>query len=92
MEENPSEFCRGVRHSPPTRGVNWSDLDVDDKKLSIATTRICRLTEAGLTLEMIAADFIRRRIAPLHKKGRPARDFRNAADIMRLRTGVGDMP
>ena len=39
---------------------------------------------AGLTLEMIGADFIRRRIAPLHNKGRPAWDFRNAADFMRL--------
>ena len=37
---------------------------------------------------MIAADFIHCRIAPLHKKGRPTWDFRNAADIMRLRTGL----
>ena len=43
---------------------------------------------AGLTLEMIGADFIRRRIAPLHNKGRPAWLFRNAADIMRLRPGL----
>ena len=43
---------------------------------------------AGLTLEMIGADFIRRRIAPLHNKGRPAWDFRNAADVMRLRPGL----
>ena len=43
---------------------------------------------AGLTLEMIGADFLRRRIAPLHNKGRPAWLFRNAADIMRLRTGL----
>nr|XP_040253432.1 uncharacterized protein LOC109765811 [Aegilops tauschii subsp. strangulata] len=37
---------------------------------------------------MIGADFIHRRIAPLHNKGRPAWDFRNAADIMRLRPGL----
>ena len=43
---------------------------------------------AGLTLEMIGADFIRRRIAPLHNKGRPAWDFRNVADIMRPRPGL----
>ena len=53
-----------------------------------ATTRIHRLTSAGLTLEMIGADFIRRRIAPLHNKGRPDWDFRNAADVMRLRPGL----
>ena len=34
---------------------------------------------------MIGADFIRRRITPLHKKGRPAWLYTNAADIMRLR-------
>ena len=54
----------------------------------IATARILCLTEAGLTLEMIGADFIRRRIAPLHNKGRPAWLFTNAADIMRLRPGL----
>ena len=43
---------------------------------------------AGLTLEMIGADFIHRRIAPLHNKGRSAWDFRNAADIMTLRPGL----
>ena len=43
---------------------------------------------AGLTLEMIGADFIHRRIAPLHNKGRSAWDFRNAADIMRLRPSL----
>ena len=88
MEENPPEFGRGVRREPLLRGVDWSDLDPNDKKFSIATTRIRRLTEAGLTLEMITVDFIRRRIALLHKKGRPAWDFRNAANMMRLRTGL----
>ena len=37
---------------------------------------------------MIGADFIGRRSAPLHNKGRPAWDFRNAADVMRLRPGL----
>ena len=76
VEENPPEFCRGVRREQLLHGTNWSDLDANDKKFSIATTRIHRLTEAGLTLEMIAEDFIRRRITPLHNKGRPAWDSR----------------
>ena len=37
---------------------------------------------------MIWADFLRRRIAPLHNKGRPAWLSMNAADIMRLRPGL----
>ena len=50
--------------------------------------QIHRLAAAGLTLEMIGADFIRRHIAPLHNKGKPAWLFTNAADIMRLCPGL----
>ena len=72
VEKDPPAFCE-VRRVPPVRISDWSDVDADDEKLMIATTRILRLTEAGLTLEMIGADFIRRRIAPLHDKGRTRR-------------------
>ena len=48
VEENPPEFCRGVRREPLLRGADWSDLDPNDKKFSIATTRIRRLTEVRL--------------------------------------------
>ena len=51
-EEDPQEFCR-VRQAPPVRRNDWSNVDADDAKLTVATTRILRLTEAGLTLEMI---------------------------------------
>ena len=83
----PPAFCE-VRQVAPVRGKDWGDVDVNDEKLTIATTRIRRLTRAGLNLEMIGADFIRRRIAPLHDKGKPAWLFVNAADIMRLRPGL----
>ena len=59
VEEDPQEFCR-VRQAPPVHRVGWSNVDADDEKLTVATTRIHRLTMAGLTLEMIGADFIRR--------------------------------
>jgi hypothetical protein len=42
------------------RGKDWSDLDPQDKKLTIAITRIHRLKVAGLTIEMVGADFPRR--------------------------------
>ena len=86
-EKDPPDFCR-VRGVPPVRRGDWSYVDADEVKLTVATTRILCLTEARLTLEMIGADFIRRRIAPLHNKGRPAWLFTNAADIMRLRPGL----
>jgi hypothetical protein len=37
---------------------------------------------------MVGADFLRRRIAPLQDRKRPAWEFKNAADIMRLRPGL----
>ena len=86
-EDDPQEFCR-VRQAPPVRRNDSGDVDAQDDKLKIATTRIHRLTVAGLTLEMIGADFLRRRIAPLHNKGRSSWLFQNAADIMRLRPGL----
>ena len=58
-DENLPEFWK-VRRAPPVRGSDWSNVDADDEKLKVATTRIHRLTMAGLTLEMIGADFIRR--------------------------------
>nr|XP_040258434.1 nucleolar and coiled-body phosphoprotein 1-like [Aegilops tauschii subsp. strangulata] len=39
---------------------------------------------------MIGADFLRRGIAPLQNKGRPAWEYRNAADIIRLRSGLNN--
>ena len=83
-EQDPPAFC-AVRQELPVRGNDWGNINFDDAKLMIATTRILRLTEAVLTLEMIGADFIRRQIAPLHNKGRPAWLFTNPANIMRLR-------
>ena len=86
-EEDPPAFCE-VRRAPPVRRSDWSDVDADDEKLTVATTRILRLTEAGLTLEMIGAEFNCHRIAPLHNKGMTAWLFTNMADIMRLRPGL----
>jgi hypothetical protein len=87
IDDNPPAYCR-LRKTPVVRGSNWSDLDPQDKKLEIATTRILRLREAGLTIGMVGADFLRRRIAPLQQRGRPASEWKNPADIMRLRPGL----
>ena len=86
-EEEPQAFCE-VRKVKPVRSKDWGAADPDDKKLTIAITRILRLKTAGLKVEMVASDFLRRRIAPLQNKGRPAWDYKNAADVMRLRPGL----
>ena len=60
----------------------------EDDRLKIAVTRILRLRLAGLTVGAVGADFLRRRIAPLQERRRPAWEFQNSADIMRLRPGL----
>ena len=60
----------------------------EDDRLKIAVTRILHLRLAGLTVGAVGADFLRRRIAPLQERGRPAWEFKNSADIMRLRPGL----
>src|SRR4051812_25136450 len=87
VEENPQPFT-AVRRAPVVRGRDWSDVAPDDAKLEIAVTRILRLRLAGLTVGAVGADFLCRRIAPLQEKGRPAWEFQNVADIMRLRPGL----
>ena len=87
VEENPQPFT-AVRQTPIVRGNDWSKVALEDKRLKIAITRILRLRLAGLTVGAVGADFLRRRIAPLQERGRPAWEFKNSADIMRLRPGL----
>src|SRR3954464_11878157 len=87
VEENPPPFT-AVRRTPVVRGRDWSDLAPDGAKLKIAATRILRLRFAGLTVGAVGADFLRRRLAPLQERGKPAWEFQNVADIMRLRPGL----
>ena len=87
VEENPQPFT-AVRQAPIVRGNDWSNVAPEDERLKIAITRILRLRLAGLTVGAVGADFLRRRIAPLQERGRPAWEFKNSADIMRLRPGL----
>ena len=57
------------------RGNDWSDLAPEDSRLKIATARILRLRLAGLTVGAVGADFLRRRIAPVQERKRPAWEF-----------------
>ena len=86
VEENPQPFT-ALRQAPAVRDNDWSALSTDDDKLKIATTRILRLRLAGLTVGAVGADYLRRRIAPLQARGRPAWEFGGPADIMRPAPG-----
>lgn len=78
---------------PRTKNVehvkDWSYLDAHDQKLTISMDHILCLEAAGLTIEMVDADFLCRRIAPMQNRKWCAWDFKNMADIMRLHTGLG---
>ena len=71
VEENPQPFT-AVRQAPIVRGNDWSNVAPEDERLKIAITRILRLRLAGLTVGAVGADFLRRRIAPLQERQRPA--------------------
>ena len=57
-EKDPPNFCR-VRDVLPVRRGDWSDVDADDAKLTVATTRILCLTEAGERASPAAGHFRR---------------------------------
>ena len=71
VEENPQPFT-ARRQTPIVRGNNWSNVAPEDDRLKIAVTRILRLRLAGLSVGAVGADFLRRRIAPLQERRRPA--------------------
>ena len=87
VEERPQHFT-APRTSPIVRGRDWSNFDSDDSKLDIALVRILRLRMAPLSVAEVGADFLRRRIAPLQDRKRPAWQYGGPADIMRLRPGL----
>ena len=71
VEENPQPFT-ALRQAPIARGNDWSNVAPEDDRLKITVTRILRLRLAGLTVGAVGADFLRRRIAPLQERRRPA--------------------
>src|SRR4051812_13510238 len=87
VEEKPQPFT-ALRETPVVGGSDWGILAPEDDRLKIAVARILRLRLAGLTVGAVGADFLHRRIAPLQERRRPAWEFKNAADIMRLRPGL----
>lgn len=78
---------------PRTRKIdrddNWKKLGASEKKLHPILNRVAHLQDAGLTVEMVGADFLRCRIAPLQQRDMPTWMYQNAGDIMRLFPGHG---
>ena len=70
--------------APPTKRASWSSKALKGASLGPVVRRLKDLREAGLTGQMVAKDFVRRRIAPLQKHADAMWLYSNQGDKMRL--------
>ena len=82
---SPSTRTRWARPSPSTAGRSWIP---GTRIFSLAVERIQLLREFGLTGNMVAADFLWRRLAPLQRRSHPAWAYEGPADPTRLWPGM----
>ncbi|KAE8814757.1 hypothetical protein D1007_07995 [Hordeum vulgare] len=68
--------------------VNTGVACLSNNKLCPTLNRITRLKATELTIQLVGADFLRRRIALLQKRDRFAWEYNGPADWMRLYTGT----
>ena len=60
-----------VPEAPPTKWACWGSAEFSGSKLDAVHVCIQRIREAGVTGQMVARDFTRRRIAPLQWHSEP---------------------
>jgi Putative gypsy type transposon len=70
--------------APPLKNSNWSSEKFQHQKIAHLVSRMKLVREAGLTGQMVAEDFVRRRIAPLQAHTKPVWMYSGPADPMRL--------
>jgi hypothetical protein len=73
-----------VPEAPPLKNSNWSSATLQSPKIADLVARMKLVRDAGLTGQMVAEDFVRRRIAPLQKHTKPMWMYSGPADAMRL--------
>ena len=77
---------------PAMAKKRWEYLPDDFDSLRPVTARISALRAAGLTATMVVGDFVRRRLAPLRERDRPAWMYTGPRDIGRTVIGeAGDL-
>jgi len=80
--------CLADPGSAPAHDESAKALSPRDADLEVAVKRIKALREWGLTGNMVAADFLWRRLAPLQQRSHPAWAYNGAADKTRLWPGL----
>ena len=70
--------------APPQKWAHWASGEFEGPRLEAVYDRIRVLREAGLTGQMVARDFTKRRIAPLQWHSEPMWTYAGLEDRMRL--------
>ena len=70
--------------APPLKNSHWSSQEFSSPRIADLVARMKLVREAGLTGQMIAEDFVRRRIAPLQLHTKPLWMYSGPHDSMRL--------
>ncbi|KAE8810965.1 hypothetical protein D1007_12323 [Hordeum vulgare] len=86
MDAEALEFC-STRTDCVLHGNDSSSLGLSDDRLRTVLNRVTCLKGAGLTIQHVGADFLRRRIAPLQKRDMFSWEFNGRANWMRLYPG-----
>ena len=81
QEDKPS---LEVPEGPPTKWARWGSAEFAGSKLDAVYECIWCIREAGVTGQMVARDFTRRRIAPLQWHSEPVWTYTGRGDAMRL--------
>ena len=76
-------FC-DVPVAPPVKHNGWSSIPLAHQTMGALVGRLKLLRDAGLTGQMVARDFIQRRIAPLQDHAKPMWMYSGPQDRMRL--------
>ena len=66
----------------PQRSI-WEVAPAEDARMQPVLNRIDELCRVGLTSVMVAADYLRRRLAPLRERARPSWMYTGPQDITR---------
>jgi len=87
VETETVDRLRPSTSAPAGDRTIWEEAPEMDEQFGPVLTRIAELGTAGLTSTMVAADFLRRRIAPLQERTRPAWLYTGLEDATRLARG-----
>ena len=85
---DPFYACLADPDAAATHDDSFKELSPRDEDLRAAVERIKVLRQRGLTGNMVAADFLGRRLAPLQRRSHPAWAYAGPADKTRLWPGL----